>query len=178
MDLKILDPIWTTAYIVRNHGYMIYDTLLAQDEKGDIKLQMLEKYETAPDNKSYTFTLRDGLLWHDGQPVTSEDCNALTAWVAADVMNPVSTAYLNADCDKALFGWPCDAELEKLRDDFAREADPAKQKAIAEAVQLRAIEVTPEIPLGEFIQPVAMRKNVKGFVIAPVPVFWNLEVTK
>ena len=490
-DLKILDPIWTTAYIVRNHGYMIYDTLLAQDEKGDIKLQMLEKYETAPDNKSYTFTLRDGLLWHDGQPVTSEDCIAsikrwaardtlgqkmmtfidsitavdaktftiklkeptglvllglskpssnvpfmmpkrvadtdpskqiedftgsgpfvfvkdewkpgdktvyvkfdkykpraepasgmaggkvvkvdrvewraisdaqqavnallkgeigfieqpshdllgslmkdpnvsivvspllkaqyvfrpnhmhkpfdnpkirqalwyafnqedflmatigdenyikackalficdtplgstkgmdglltsnvkkaqellkeagydgtpvvlmhstdlkvltnlapvakslmekaglkvdmqsmdwqtlvarrmkkdppnaggwnafLTAWVAADVMNPVSTAYLNADCDKALFGWPCDAELEKLRDDFAREADPAKQKAIAEAVQLRAIEVTPEIPLGEYIQPVAMRKNVKGFVIAPVPVFWNLEVTK
>ena len=66
-DLKILDPIWTTAYIVRNHGYMIYDTLLAQDEKGAVQPQMVEKYETAADNKSYTFTLRDGLLWHDGQ---------------------------------------------------------------------------------------------------------------
>jgi ABC-type transport system substrate-binding protein len=44
----------------------------------------------------------------------------LTAWVAADVMNPVSTAYVNAACDKASFGWPCDAQLEKLRDDFAR----------------------------------------------------------
>ena len=75
----------------------------------------------------------------------------LTAWVAADVMNPVSTAYLNAACDKALFGWPCDAQLEKLRDDFARETDPAKQKAIAEAVQLRSIEVTPEIPVGEYV---------------------------
>ncbi len=490
-DLKILDPIWTTAYIVRNHGYMIYDVLLAQDEKGEIKPQMVEKYEAAADGKSYTFTLRDGLLWHDGQPVTSEDCIAsikrwaakdslgqkmmtfvdtiaavdaktftiklkeptglvllglskpssnvpfmmpkrvaetdpgkqiddfigsgpfvflkdewkpgdktvyakfdkykpraepasgmaggkvvkvdrvewraisdaqqavnalskgeldmveqpshdllgtlkkdpnvsviispplkgqyvfrpnhlhkpfdnpkirqalwyafnqedflmatigdpdyikeckalficgtpfastkgmdglltsntkkaqellkeagydgtpivlmhstdlkvltnlapvakslmekagfkvdmqsmdwqsvvarrakkdppnaggwhafLTAWVAADVMNPVSTAYLNSSCDKALFGWPCDAELEKLRDDFARETDPAKQKAIAEAVQLRAIEVTPEIPVGEYVQPVAMRKNVKGFVTAPAPVFWNIEVTK
>src|SRR5258706_2579528 len=84
-DLKILDPIWTTAYIVRNHGYMIYDTLLAQDEKGDIKLQMLEKYETAPDNKSYTFTLRDGLAWHDGQPVTAEDCIAsIKRWAAKD----------------------------------------------------------------------------------------------
>src|SRR6266576_1031395 len=84
-DLKILDPIWTTAYIVRNHGYMIYDTLLAQDEKGDIKLQMLEKYDTAPDNKSYTFTLRDGLLWHDGQPVTSEDCIAsIKRWAVKD----------------------------------------------------------------------------------------------
>src|SRR5882757_11291860 len=53
-DLKILDPIWTTAYIVRNHGYMIYDTLLAQDEKSAVQPQMVEKYETAPDNKSYT----------------------------------------------------------------------------------------------------------------------------
>ena len=490
-DLKILDPIWTTAYIVRNHGYMIYDTLLAQDEKGEIKPQMVEKYEAAADGKGYTFTLRDGLEWHDGQPVTSEDCIAsikrwaakdslgqkmmtfvdsmtavdaktftiklkestglvllglskpssnvpfmmpkrvaetdpskqiedftgsgpfvfkkdewrpgdktvyvkfdkykprsepasgmaggkvvkvdrvewraisdaqqavnalskgeidfveqpshdllgtlkkdpnvsviispplkaqyvfrpnhlhkpfdnpkirqalwyafnqedflmatigdeayikeckalficgtpfastkgmdglltsnakkaqellkeagydgtpvvlmhstdlkvltnlapvakslmekagfkvdmqsmdwqtlvarrakkdapdaggwsafLTAWVAADVMNPVSTAYLNSSCEKALFGWPCDAQLEKLRDDFAREADPAKQKAIAEAVQLRTIEVTPEIPVGEYVTPVAMRKNVKGFLIAPVPVFWNIEITK
>jgi peptide/nickel transport system substrate-binding protein len=490
-DLKILDPIWTTAYIVRNHGYMIYDVLLAQDENGEIKPQMVEKYEALADGKGYTFTLRDGLLWHDGQPVTSEDCIAsikrwaakdslgqkmmtfvdsiaavdaktftiklkeptglvllglskpssnvpfmmpkrvaetdpnkqiedftgsgpfvflkdewkpgdktvyakfdkykprsepvsgmaggkvvkvdrvewraisdaqqavnalskgeidfveqpshdllgtlkkdsnisviispplkgqyvfrpnhihkpfdnpkirqalwyafnqedflmatigdadyikeckalficgtpfastkgmdglltsnakkaqellkeagydgtpvvlmhstdlkvltnlapvakslmekagfkvdmqsmdwqsvvarrskkdapnaggwnafLTAWVAADVMNPVSTAYLNSSCDKALFGWPCDAELEKLRDDFARETDPAKQKAIAEAVQLRAIETTPEIPVGEYVQPVAMRKNVKGFVIAPAPVFWNIELTK
>jgi peptide/nickel transport system substrate-binding protein len=490
-DLKILDPIWTTAYIVRNHGYMIYDVLLAQDEKGEIKPQMVEKYEALADGKGYTFTLRDGLLWHDGQPVTSEDCIAsikrwaakdslgqkmmtfvdsisavdaktftiklkeptglvllglskpssnvpfmmpkrvaetdpskqiedftgsgpfifkkdewrpgdktvyvkfdkykprsepasgmaggkvvkvdrvewraisdaqqavnalskgeidfveqpshdllgtlkkdpnvsviispplkaqyvfrpnhlhkpfdnpkirqalwyafnqedflmatvgdenyikpckalficdtplattkgmdalltsnvkkaqellkeagydgtpvvlmhstdlkaltnlapvakslmekagfkvdmqsmdwqtlvarrakkdapdaggwsafLTAWVAADVMNPVSTAYLNSSCEKALFGWPCDAQLEKLRDDFAREADPAKQKAIAEAVQLRSIEVTPEIPVGEYVTPVAMRNNVKGFLIAPVPVFWNIEVTK
>ena len=56
-DLKILDPIWTTAYIVRNHGYMIYDTLLAQDEKGEIKPQMVEKYEAAADGKGYTFTL-------------------------------------------------------------------------------------------------------------------------
>jgi peptide/nickel transport system substrate-binding protein len=102
----------------------------------------------------------------------------LTSWVAADVQNPVSTAYLNASCEKALFGWPCDAQLEKLRDDFAREADPAKQKAIAEAVQQRTIEVTPEIPVGEYVQPAAMFKNVKGFIIGPVPVFWNIEITK
>ncbi len=62
----------------------------------------------------------------------------LTSWVSADMLNPVSTAFLNASCDKALFGWPCDAEIEKLRDQFARETDPAKQKAIAEAVRSRA----------------------------------------
>ncbi len=102
----------------------------------------------------------------------------LTAWVTADVMNPISTAYLNSACDKALFGWPCDPTMEKLRDDFAREADPAKQKAIAEAVQVRAIEMTPEIPVGEYLAPVAMRKNVKGFLTAPAPVLWNVEITK
>src|ERR1700757_2260288 len=63
-DVKILDPIWTTAYIVRNFGYMIYDTLLAQDEKGEIKPQMVDKYEPSADNKTYTFTLREGLLCH------------------------------------------------------------------------------------------------------------------
>ena len=41
-DLKILDPVWTTAYIVRNHGYMIYDTLFATDANGDIKPQMVD----------------------------------------------------------------------------------------------------------------------------------------
>jgi peptide/nickel transport system substrate-binding protein len=490
-DLKILDPIWTTAYIVRNHGYMIYDTLLAQDEKGEIKPQMVEKYEAAADGKGYTFTLRDGLLWHDGQPVTSEDCIAsikrwavkdslgqkmmtfvdsidvvdaktftiklkeptglvllglskpssnvpfmmpkrvaetdankqiedftgsgpfvfvrdewkpgdktvyvkfdkykpraepasglaggkvakvdriewraisdaqqavnalqkgeidyieqpshdllgtlkkdanisiievpqikaqyvfrpnhlhkpfdnpkvrqalwyafnqedflmatigdenyikackalfvcgtqfgttkgtdglltsnakkaqellkeagydgtpvllmhstdlkaltnlapvakslmekagfkvdmqsmdwqtlvarrakkdapsaggwnafLTAWVVADVMNPVSAAYVNSGCEKASFGWPCDAEMEKLRDEFARSSDLAKQKEIAEAVQKRNIEITAMIPVGEYVQPIAIRKNVKGLLMAPVPVHWNIEVTK
>ncbi len=61
-----------------------------------------------------------------------------------------------------MFGWPCDETMEKLRDDFARETDPAKQKAIAEAVQARNMEMTQEIPLGQYLQPAAMRKNVKG----------------
>src|SRR6266540_2169903 len=64
-DLKIVDPIWTTAYITRNHGYMVYDTLFAMDEKGEIKPQMVDKYEVSPDQLIYTFTLRDGLTWHD-----------------------------------------------------------------------------------------------------------------
>ena len=60
-DVKIVDPIWTTAYITRNHGYMVYDTLFAMDEKGEIKPQMVEKYDVSADKLTYTFTLRDGL---------------------------------------------------------------------------------------------------------------------
>ena len=84
-DLKIVDPIWTTAYITRNHGYMIYDTLFAMDEKGEIKPQMVEKYDVSADKLTYTFTLRDGLAWHDGAPVTAEDCVAsIKRWAAKD----------------------------------------------------------------------------------------------
>jgi peptide/nickel transport system substrate-binding protein len=487
-DLKIVDPIWTTAYITRNHGYMIYDTLFSMDEKGEIKPQMIEKYDESADKKTYTFTLREGLLWHDGKPVTAEDCIAsikrwgakdalgqklmtfiesmtgddprtftiklkdptgllifglgkpssnvpfmmpkrvaetdpntqisefvgsgpfvfktdewkpgdkavyvkfdkykpraepasglsggkvvkvdrvewraisdhqqainaliageidymeapkhdllplaksdpnislvdwnplgnqytfrpnwlhkpfdnpkirqalwyafnqkdfleavigdptyykvckamfvcgtalasekgmqgllesnfqkarellkeanydgtpvvlmhstdldvltnlapvakslmeragfkvdmqsmdwqtlvarrskkdppnqggwnafLTSWVSADILNPVMTGFLNAGCDKAMFGWPCDQEMEKLRDQFARETDPAKQKAIAEAVQVRNTEVTTHLFLGQWYQPGAGRKNITGIPTAPAPVFWNVE---
>src|SRR5262245_11317458 len=58
-DLKIVDPIWTTAYISRNHGYMIYDTLFAMDAQGEIRPQMVDKYEVSPDQLTYTLTLRD-----------------------------------------------------------------------------------------------------------------------
>ena len=486
-DLKIVDPIWTTAYITRNHGYMIYDTLFAMDAKGEIQPQMVEKYETSPDKLTFTFTLRSGLTWHDGKPVTSEDCIAsikrwgakdgmgqklmsfvaelaavdaktftmklkeptglvltalgkpssnvpfmmpkrvadgdpntqlsefvgsgpfvfktdewkpgdktvyvkndkyvprsepasglaggkvvkvdriewraisdhqqavnallageidiieapphdlyplikadksikfvdwnplgnqytfrpnwlhkpfdnpkirqalwhafnqedflkavigdptyykackamfvcgtslaseagmadklesnmkkaqellkeggydgtpvvlmhstdlfvltnlapvakslmekagfkvdmqsmdwqtvvarrakkdppsaggwnafLTSWVAADILNPVMAAYFNSSCEKALFGWPCDAEMEKLRDQFARETDPAKQKAIAEAVQMRATEIVTHVTLGQWYQPGVTRANIDGWIPAPAPIFWNI----
>ena len=82
-DLKILDPIWTTAYITRNHGYMICDTLFAIDANLKLKPQMVDKYTVSTDAMKYTFTLRDGLRFHDGAPVTSEDCVAsLKRWGA------------------------------------------------------------------------------------------------
>ena len=73
-DLKIVDPIWTTAYITRDHGYMVYDTMFAIDASGQVKPQMIDKYDLSPDKLTWTMTLRDGLLWHDGTPVTAEDC--------------------------------------------------------------------------------------------------------
>jgi peptide/nickel transport system substrate-binding protein len=75
-DLRILDPIATTAYITRNHGYMVYDTLFATDAHFKIQPQMVDKWEISKDKLTYTFTLRDGLKFHDGQPVRSADCIA------------------------------------------------------------------------------------------------------
>jgi peptide/nickel transport system substrate-binding protein len=102
----------------------------------------------------------------------------LTSWVSADILNPVMTGFVNASCEKAAFGWPCDAEMEKLRDDFARETDPAKQKAIVEAVQKRQREVVTHIHLGQYYVPIATRDTVSGILTAAVPVFWNIEKKK
>jgi peptide/nickel transport system substrate-binding protein len=75
-DLKTLDPLVSTQYIVRNHGYLVWDQLVAMDAKGQVRPQMAEKWDVSPDGLTYTFRLRDGLEWHDGTPVTSEDCIA------------------------------------------------------------------------------------------------------
>jgi len=86
-DLKIVDPIWTTAYMSRNYGYMVYDTLFAMDEKLAIKPQMVDSYSVSDDTLTYTFTLRDGLLWHDGAPVKAEDAVAsVKRWGSKDSM--------------------------------------------------------------------------------------------
>src|SRR5262245_35742648 len=65
-DLKIVDPVWTTAYITRNHSYLVYDTLFGTDEQFQIKPQMVEHFTVSANGMTYTFTLRGGLRWHDG----------------------------------------------------------------------------------------------------------------
>src|SRR5438105_3502694 len=85
-DLRVIDPVITTAYITRDHGYMVYDTLLATDANFKIQPQMAE-WKVSDDKLTYTFTLRDGLKWHDGAPVTAEDCVAsLQRWGKRDGM--------------------------------------------------------------------------------------------
>ena len=85
-DLRVIDPGFTTAYITRDHGYMVYDTLLATDAEFNIRPQMAD-WKVSDDKLTYTFTLRDGLKWHDGAPVTAEDCVAsLKRWGRNDSM--------------------------------------------------------------------------------------------
>src|SRR4051812_17746767 len=86
-DLRVLDPIWTTAYITRNHGYMVYDTLFALDEKFQVQPQMVDSWTVTDDKLTYTFKLRDGLKFHDGQPVRPADVIAsLDRWGKRDVL--------------------------------------------------------------------------------------------
>ncbi|MSO99838.1 MAG: ABC transporter substrate-binding protein [Acetobacteraceae bacterium] len=84
-DLTILDPIVNTIYTVRNHGYMVFDTLFGMDGQTRMQPQMLEGFTVEDDGKRWKLTLRDGLLWHDGEKVLARDCAASIArWSVRD----------------------------------------------------------------------------------------------
>ncbi len=86
-DLKILDPTWTTTYITIRYGYLVYDTLFSMNSKFEPKPQMVDSYTVSPDAMIYSFTLRPGLKWTDGAPVTATDCVAsLTRWAKKNPM--------------------------------------------------------------------------------------------
>ena len=104
-DLRILDPVITTAHITRDHAYMIYDVLIAVDENFKPQPQMAD-WTISDDQKVYTFTLRDGLKFHDGAPVTAADAVAsLQRWAKRDAGGQLImdiTESLKATDDKTL----------------------------------------------------------------------------
>jgi peptide/nickel transport system substrate-binding protein len=143
-DIKILDPIWTTALITRNFGYMVFDVLFAKDSDLKIQPMMADSYTVSDDKLTYTIKLRDGLVWSDGPPVTAEDCVAsLKRWAARDSYGQLmmrDTAEIKAIDDKTLaivlkrpFGFVLDA-LSKVSSNVPfmmpkriAETDPNKQ---------------------------------------------------
>jgi peptide/nickel transport system substrate-binding protein len=103
-DLRSIDPIWTTAYITRNFGYMVFDTLFALDKDLKPQPQMVDKWTASDDKLTWRFTLRDGLKWHDGQPVRAADCVAsIKRWGVRDPFGQKlidATANITADDEK------------------------------------------------------------------------------
>jgi ABC-type transport system substrate-binding protein len=75
-NLTSIDPIWTTANITRNHGFMVYDTLFGMDAAFRAQPQMAEGAQAEDDGRAVTITLRTGLKFHDGEPVRAADCVA------------------------------------------------------------------------------------------------------
>jgi peptide/nickel transport system substrate-binding protein len=100
-----------------------------------------------------------------------------TSWIAPDLLNPVANIGVSGGgVEKAWFGWPTDATVEQLRQDFARETDPVKQKALADQVQARAMEVVTYVPIGQYLSKYAYRSDrLEGILKGPVPLFWNLR---
>ncbi len=105
-DLAVLDPVWTTAYVTRNHGMMVFDTLFGIDESYAAHPQMVAGFTTSPDGKEWVLTLRDGLKFHDGSPVLARDCTAsITRWGKRDAFGGglmAATDDLSAPDDKTI----------------------------------------------------------------------------
>ena len=91
-----------------------------------------------------------------------------------DAQNPLVNVYLAASCDTAPAGWPCDAELERLRASWWEESDPAKRRQILDQVQARAFQVLPYVNAGQYRTLAAYRANVEGLRPTIIPVFWGV----
>ncbi len=72
-DPAVLDPIWTTTTVTRNHGYLVFDTLYGQDDQYIMRPQMAAGHSISADGRLWQITLREGLLFHDGTPVRAQD---------------------------------------------------------------------------------------------------------
>lgn len=105
-DLAVLDPIWTGAYVTRNHAMMVFDTLYGTDSAFRVSPQMVAGDTTSDDGLTRTLTLRDGLLWHDGEKVLARDCVAsIRRWGARDSFGQTVmkvTGELSAPDDKTI----------------------------------------------------------------------------
>ncbi len=92
-EVTILDPHFTTVNITRTFATHVFDMLFAMNDKGEIKPQMVESWESSPDQLTWTFVLRDGLKWHDGASVTAADCVAsLKRWATRDSLGKMLMA--------------------------------------------------------------------------------------
>ena len=101
---------------------------------------------------------------------------AITAWQAHDVNNPISSPMMDSRGEKSTwFGWATDAKLAELRNEFMRATDEAGKKKLVEQIHARAYEVGTHVPLGEYSQPVAARKNISGFFVHNSNIYWNLK---
>jgi peptide/nickel transport system substrate-binding protein len=102
-NLTSVDPVWTTAVVTRNHAFMIYDQLCAQDAAGVIRPQMVEGWLVSDDRLTVTFTLRVGLAFHDGERVLAKDAVAsIKRWARRDPFMQVL--------------WPSVADVEAMDD--------------------------------------------------------------
>ena len=88
-NLANFDPIWGTQYVVRNASVLVWDTLYGVDSKLEPQRQMVEGEEVSSDGLTWTFKLRSGLKFHDGEPVLAKDVVAsLARWAVRDSDGP------------------------------------------------------------------------------------------
>ena len=96
-NLTALDPIWTSAIVTQMHGYHVYDTLYAVDGQLRPRPQMAEGHTVSDDGRVWRIRLREGLRFHDGEPVRARDCAAsLARWSKRDPFGQLLAASVDS----------------------------------------------------------------------------------
>ncbi len=96
-NLTSLDPIWTTAAVTENHGWTVFDTLYGLTEDLKPQPQMAEGHTVSDDGRTWLIKLREGLRWHDGEPVRAQDCApSLARWSRRDTFGQSLAAVVDA----------------------------------------------------------------------------------
>jgi peptide/nickel transport system substrate-binding protein len=103
--------------------------------------------------------------------------NLFFTWTfGLDLANPLANAALAAPCDKKNYpGWPCDDQIEKLRDAWGKAADATERQKVAVELQERSVAFVPYAPVGQYTQPIAYRSTLKNFIKVPLPVMWGVD---
>ena len=160
-NLTSPDPIWTTANVTRNHAHMVWDTFYGQDTALRPQPKMRVGHELSDDQLTWRFTLREGLMFHDGTPVRAADwIVSITRWSKRDTFGQLIWARL--------------AEMRAL-DEWLDAPDLPTQRKIAEVIQRVVWDEVPYIPVGQWSLPIAYRAAVTGVLRSPYPTFWNVS---
>jgi peptide/nickel transport system substrate-binding protein len=126
-NLANFDPIWTTQYVVRNASALVWDTLYGVDDQLRPQRQMIEAEEVSSDGLTWTFRLRPGLKWHDGEPVLAKDAVAsLARWTVRDSMGQMIAAIQNelTAVDDRSFRWVLKKPYPKMLFALAKNGTP------------------------------------------------------
>src|SRR6266700_6910331 len=154
-DLANFDPIWNTQYVVRNAAALVWDTLYGVDDKLQPRRQMVESEEASSDGLVWTFRLRGGLKFHDGEPVLAKDVVAsLARWQARDNMG-LMTKEIEQELvavDDRTFRWVLKKPYPKLLVALGKVGTPS-----CFIMPARIAATDPFKPIGDYIGSGPMR---------------------
>ncbi len=102
----------------------------------------------------------------------------MTGFAGDALMDPLTNPFMTGACEKAWIGWPCDTEMQKLWQDFLLAGNDAQRREIAIKLQAKANEIVTYIPIGQYNDISAWRKNVSGMVPGPILTLWNVQKTR
>ncbi|HLH91581.1 MAG TPA: ABC transporter substrate-binding protein [Xanthobacteraceae bacterium] len=172
-NLANFDPIWTTQYVVRNASAVVWDTLYGFDDKLNPQRQMVESETVTPDGLTWTFKLRPGLKWHDGEPVLAKDCIAsLKRWAVRAPMGQMVVAIQQelSAVDDRTFKWVLKKPYPKLLTALGMNSTP-----MAFMMPERIAKTDPFKQISEYVGSGPMKFVAKEWVPGAKAVFEKFD---